>query len=100
MIFVTCLNGEHFSVDADLIERVESRPDTTIVLVDRTHFVVSQSVEEVQRAVQAHRAQLLVGPPRMEWAGAANPTPGRHRGGGLATRGHTQAVLATGRSAR
>ena len=100
MISVTCLNGEHFPVDADLIERVESRPDTTIVLVDRTHYVVAQSVDEVQRAVRDHRAQLLVAAHRMEGAGAPNPAPGRSRDGGLATRGHTQAVLGTGRSRR
>ena len=99
MISVTCLNGEHFPVDADLIERIESRPDTTIVLVDRTHYVVAQSVEEVQRAVQAHRASALVAAHRMEWAGIA-PARGRCRDGGLATRGHTQAVLSPARSVR
>ena len=56
MIAVTCRNGEHFTIDPDLIERVETVPDTLVVLVDGGHFVVSESFDSVLRAVRDHRA--------------------------------------------
>ncbi|MDP9392724.1 MAG: flagellar FlbD family protein, partial [Actinomycetota bacterium] len=43
MIAVTCRNGEHFSVDPDAIERVETDPDTVIHLVDGRKYVVAES---------------------------------------------------------
>ena len=98
MISVTCLNGEHFPVDADLIERVESRPDTTVFLVDGAHYVVAESVDHVLRAVRGHRAALLVAAQRMERGGT--PALTRHRDGELITRGHTRGVLVPARSAR
>ena len=60
MIAVTCRNGEHFSVDPDAIERVETDPDTVIHLVDGTKYVIAESFDSVLTAVQAHRARAVV----------------------------------------
>ena len=60
MIAVTCRNGEHFSVDPGSIERVETTPDTVVHLVDGTKYVVSESLDQLLRAVRDHRATALV----------------------------------------
>lgn len=56
MIAVTCRNGEHFSVDPDAIERVETDPDTVIHLVDGTKYVVDESFDDLLKAIQEHQA--------------------------------------------
>ncbi len=60
MIAVTCRNGEHFSVDPDDIERVETDPDTVIHLVDGTKYVVAETFDHLLRTIQAHRAVAVV----------------------------------------
>ena len=60
MIAVTCRNGEHFSVDPDAIERVETDPDTVIHLVDGTKYVVAETFDDLLRTIQAHRAVTVV----------------------------------------
>ena len=59
MIAVTCRNGEHFSLDPDAIQRVESRGDTTVILDDGTKFVVDQTIDQLVRIVRDHRASAL-----------------------------------------
>ena len=60
MIAVTCRNGEHFSLDPDHIERVETGGDTTVVLEDGTRYVIGQDIDELVRIVRDHRAALAV----------------------------------------
>ena len=59
MIAVTCRNGEHFTLDPDAIERVESGGDTTVILEDGTKFVIGQTVDELVRIVRDHRAAAV-----------------------------------------
>ena len=59
MIAVTCRNGEHFTLDPDAIERVESGGDTTVILDDGTKFVIGQSIDELVHIVRDHRAAAL-----------------------------------------
>lgn len=59
MIMLTRLNGAAFVLNPDLIERIESTPDTVITLVDGKHYVVEESLEEVVDRVQRDRAALL-----------------------------------------
>jgi uncharacterized protein YlzI (FlbEa/FlbD family) len=59
VIAVTCRNGEHFSVDPQSIERIETDPDTVVFLVDGTKYVVSQSFDDLLRAVRDHRAAFV-----------------------------------------
>ncbi|GAB3356491.1 flagellar FlbD family protein [Modestobacter lapidis] len=58
MIRVTRLNGEHFAVNADLIERVEGHPDTVITLQEGNKYVVAESVEQVIREIRDYRASI------------------------------------------
>ena len=60
MIAVTCRNGEHFTLDPDAIERVETGGDTTVILEDGTKYVIGQDLDELVRIVRDHRAALVL----------------------------------------
>jgi uncharacterized protein YlzI (FlbEa/FlbD family) len=65
VIAVTCRNGEHFSVDPESIERVETHPDTVIHLVDGTKYVVTDSFEHLLLTIRDHRATVTVAQKRL-----------------------------------
>ena len=65
MIAVTCRNGEHFSVDPDAIERVETDPDTVIHLVDGTKYVVAESFEHLLLTIREVGATVTVAQKRL-----------------------------------
>ena len=58
MIRLTRLNGEHFVLNAELIQRVEGHPDTVVTLRDDTKYVVTESVDQVVREVRDYRASV------------------------------------------
>jgi uncharacterized protein YlzI (FlbEa/FlbD family) len=60
VIAVTCRNGEHFFVDPLSIERVETDPDTVLILVDGTKYVVADTFDHLLRTISDHRAAVLV----------------------------------------
>jgi len=60
VIFVSRLDGQQIVVNADLIERLEAKPDTIITLVDGTKYVVSESLQEVVNRVRIFKASVLV----------------------------------------
>lgn len=56
MIELTKLNGRSFIVNADLIQTIETTPDTVITLTNDIKFVVRESKEEVvQKAIEYKR---------------------------------------------
>ena len=59
MITLTRLSGSVFALNSDLIERVDSTPDTIITLVDGKKYVVAESMSEVIAIVRAHRAEVV-----------------------------------------
>ncbi|MDO8106114.1 flagellar FlbD family protein [Isoptericola sp. b441] len=59
MIVVTRLNGPRFAVNPDLLQRVESTPDTILTLIDGTKYIVAESMEEVTELVVAYRARVV-----------------------------------------
>ncbi|THG29682.1 flagellar FlbD family protein [Naasia lichenicola] len=59
MIVLTRLNGSTFAVNPDLIERIQENPDTSIVLVDGTTFIVQESTGEIVDAVASYRARVI-----------------------------------------
>jgi flagellar protein FlbD len=66
VIRVTRLNGEHFALNPDLIERVEGHPDTVITLGDDTKYVVAESVDAVLREIRDYRASIQAVSYRMD----------------------------------
>lgn len=58
MISVTRLNGENVTLNAELIETVESRPDTLITLTTGNRFMVKEKVEEIIKRVTEYRRSV------------------------------------------
>jgi flagellar protein FlbD len=58
VIRLTRLNGEHFVLNAELIQRVEGHPDTVITLIDDTKYVVTEAVDQVVREIRDYRASV------------------------------------------
>jgi flagellar protein FlbD len=67
MLALTRLNGHRFFVNGDLIKYSEAAPDTVLALVTGEKLVVTESPEEVMRAMLNYRAQIL----RTAWPEAA-----------------------------
>jgi flagellar protein FlbD len=59
MISLTRLSGSVFVLNSDLLERVDSTPDTVITLVDGSKYVVAESMRAVVAAVRLHRAEVI-----------------------------------------
>ena len=47
MILLSRLNGTELGLNPDLIERVETTPDTVITLIDGTKYVIAEASTEV-----------------------------------------------------
>jgi flagellar protein FlbD len=61
MIKLTRVNGEEFVLNADLIQYVESRPDTFVTLTTAERVIVREPVEEiVKRTIDYARAIRFV----------------------------------------
>ena len=59
MISLTRLSGSVFVLNADLIERLDSTPDTVITLVDGKKYVVTETMTEVVDAIRAYRSAVI-----------------------------------------
>ena len=61
MIRVTRFNGQQYLLNADLIETIESTPDTIITLLSGRKYVVRESSEDLLERVLAYRRGALTG---------------------------------------
>jgi flagellar protein FlbD len=59
MITVTRLNGPAFTLNPDLIERIEATPDTVLHLVGGSDYVIRESVDEVVARIRESRAAVI-----------------------------------------
>lgn len=59
MILLTRLSGSAFVLNADLIERLDSTPDTVVTLVDGKKYVVAEGLVEVVDLVRAWRGSII-----------------------------------------
>jgi flagellar protein FlbD len=78
VIAVTCRNGEHFTIDPDHIERVETGHDTTLHMVDGSKYVIAQELDDLIVAVRDHRAATFVARDRLVDGFSATPAATRH----------------------
>ena len=62
MIKVTKLNGRELVVNADLIEFIESTPDTLISLTTGRKIMVLEELDEVVRSAMGYRAKARIYP--------------------------------------
>ncbi|HHW02860.1 MAG TPA: flagellar FlbD family protein [Thermoanaerobacterales bacterium] len=58
MIELTKLNGKVFVLNADLIQAIESTPDTVITLTNETKYVVKESKEEIVNRVIDYKKMI------------------------------------------
>ena len=72
MIVVTRLNGGQFGVNPDLIQRVDSAPDTILTLIDGTKYIVEESMAEIIVRINEYRAHVLA---RARELGATSQAP-------------------------
>lgn len=79
MIRVTRLNGDSFSLNPDLIEKIEAHPDTVITLVDDTKYVIRETEDDVNVAIRDYRASILAAASQM--SAGTYPQPPQPRGG-------------------
>ena len=59
MIIVTRLNGGQFGVNPDLIQRIDSAPDTIITLIDGTKYIVAEPMTDVIAQIHEYRSGIL-----------------------------------------
>src|SRR3954463_4906723 len=74
MITVTRLNGPAFALNPDLIERIESTPDTVITLVDGAKYVVCERVDELVARVRESKAAIIALSHLLEHPSNGGPT--------------------------
>jgi flagellar protein FlbD len=59
VITLTRISGQPFVLNCDLIERIDSTPDTVVSLVDGKKYVVLESPTEVMVAIRQHRSEII-----------------------------------------
>ncbi|MFR3730941.1 flagellar FlbD family protein [Lacrimispora sp.] len=59
MIHLTRLNDEDFVVNCAQIERIESIPESNVILMNGKHYVVQESVDEIIDRVVEYNARIL-----------------------------------------
>ncbi len=59
MIRVTRRNGPSIALNPDLIERIDTTPETVITLVDGAEYVVRETVDEVIARVREAKAAII-----------------------------------------
>ncbi|MBI2938967.1 MAG: flagellar FlbD family protein [Chloroflexi bacterium] len=75
MIEVTRFDGSHLIVNADLIEFIETTPDTVISLTTQRKILVRESAQEIVDRVIAFKRRIYLGGPDI------NPPWGASAGG-------------------
>ncbi|MDH7554694.1 MAG: flagellar FlbD family protein [Spirochaetota bacterium] len=61
MITLHKMNGEEFILNANHIETIESRPDTTITLTNEKKYLVKESKDEVVSRIYEYYHKVLTG---------------------------------------
>ncbi len=59
MVKLTKINGKEFYVNADLMEFIETTPDTIITLTTGKKLIVRESAEEVIEAIVNYKSKAL-----------------------------------------
>lgn len=59
MIRLTKLNKAEFVINGELIETIESTPDTVITLMNGKKYVVTETVEEVVDKVVQYKGNIF-----------------------------------------
>jgi flagellar protein FlbD len=71
MIRVTRLNNHSILLNSDLIEQIETVPDTTIALTTGQRLFVQESADEILLRIVEFRRRILAGVPQGNGTGHA-----------------------------
>lgn len=63
MVQLTRLNGQPIMVNADLIESVETTPDTVITLVSGNKLIVRDSMDAIEQRIIDFKRKIHAPPP-------------------------------------
>jgi len=63
---LTNIRGNSFVLNCDLIETIESTPDTVISLINGKKYIVSESIEEIIEKVLEYKRKLCIDVSYME----------------------------------
>lgn len=74
MILLSRLNGTELGLNADLIERVETTPDTVLTLIDGTKYIVAEPAREVIARIIEFRARVIATADEFAGHAAHQPT--------------------------
>ena len=77
MVTLTRLTGSVFALNSDLIERVDSTPDTVITLIDGTKYLVRESLEDVVDRVRRYRGSVIAAASHLDPSDPADDEPRR-----------------------
>ena len=58
MIQVTRLNGDRYYINPHQIESMETRPDTTLLMLSGKHIVVKEKEEEIIDRIVEYRRRI------------------------------------------
>lgn len=58
MIDLTRVNGTSFTLNSDLIEMIEEKPDTVISLTNGKKFIVKESRQDVKNLVKLYKKEI------------------------------------------
>jgi len=61
VIKLTKLNGKTFVLNAELIETVESTPDTVVTLTTGKKYIVNEEIDEIVSKVIQYKKQIFSG---------------------------------------
>jgi flagellar protein FlbD len=75
VILVHRLKGQPMFINADLIESVESTPDTVVILADGRRYVLSDRPEDIVERSVRFRASVLVAAEEMRTTTTAHKPP-------------------------
>ena len=59
MIIIHKLNGEEIVLNANQIELIEEKPDTTITMMNDKKYIVKESIEEILNLVNEYFKDIL-----------------------------------------
>lgn len=65
MITLHKMNGDEFILNANHIETIESKPDTTITLVNEKKYLVKETKDEVLSRIYEYYNNVLTGVKKM-----------------------------------
>ena len=60
MIKLHKLNGTEININPDLVEQIESVPDTKIILTRGNQFIVKETIDEIRKKIIDYKSDIEI----------------------------------------